>query len=562
MSCTRSIASWALVFVLALALHLPAHAAPRSVQTVDGAWSSLDPGATHPGDRREYAAVYDSRQHRYFMFGGFQWTYPGPGDLLLEVWSLSLDDPTPTWTRIDFTGDQPGERASPQWGYDPARNRLIVFGGYGHHYPGGYNEYLDDVWELKLNGTPQWRELHPSGSPPEGRLAGAAVYDQLRQRFVGFGGTRGLPADTWVLDLHGNPEWVQDSLAGASPPGSYGMTSIYDVFRDQMVIFGGSTSDDYWGVHNDVWELNLADPMSWTKLNPSGTLPVARRSGTAVHDLIRDRMVIFGGWDSQTNNTSSFLGDTWALSFTPDLHWTQLAPSGSLPVGRDAMGAVYDAARDRMVVFGGWAGDHMVGDTWFLDWGLSAPDPTMSGSSQVTPEAASLTWAVQGMSGQRGSVFRRQATSEWTWVASVENGGNGTLSFQDQAVTPGERYGYLLGVPSRRGAVVGGETWVDIPATTTVPPSEPVSFALAPVRPNPVVGRLLVSMSLPGGAPARLDLIDVAGRRQASRAIDAGAGPQTVDFGGTGGFAPGVYFLRLTQAGRMLTQRVVISGRD
>jgi hypothetical protein len=69
-------------------------------------------------------------------------------------------------------------------------------------------------------------------------------------------------------------------------------------------------------------------------------------------------------------------------------------------------------------------------------------------------------------------------------------------------------------------------------------------------------------MSLVGGAPARLDLIDVAGRRQTSRAIDAGTGPQTVDLGRTGGFAPGVYFLRLTQAGRMLTQRVVISGRD
>jgi hypothetical protein len=340
------------------------------------------------------------------------------------------------------------------------------------------------------------------------------------------------------------------------------MTAIYDIFRDRMLTFGGSTSDEYYGVHNDVWELSLSDPLTWTKLAPAGTLPSARRSLTSVHDLIRDRMVIFGGWDSASNDSTSFLGDTWALALAPELRWTQLAPSGPSPVGRDAMAAIYDPLQDRMVVFGGWSGNQMLGDTWFLDWGLSAPDPTMTATSQASPSLASISWGVQHVTGERAAVFRRQAGTPWSSIATVENGGNGTLSYQDHAVTPGGRYGYLLAVPSQRGAVVGGEIWVDVPTSpTTVPPGGPLSFALAPVHPNPVVGRFLVSLSLIEGAPARLDLLDVAGRRRASRSFEA-AGPQTVDLGGASDFAPGVYFLRLTQAGRMLTQRVVISGRD
>lgn len=557
---SRVLAPGALALVLSLWSVPAPHAAPQSTQTLDGTWSSLS-GGPAPGPRREYAAVYDSKQNRYFIFGGFQWTYPGPGDLLLEVWELALDTPTPTWTRIQFNGNQPGERHSPQWGYDPARNRLIVFGGYGHHYPGSYNEYLNDVWELKLNGQPQWEELHPIGTPPEGRLAGAAVYDQLRQRFVGFGGTRGLPTDTWVLDLHGQPEWVQDSLAGASPPGSYGMVGIYDQFRDRMVMFGGSTSDSYWGVHNDVWALDLASPMSWTQLQPSGALPTARRSGTAAHDLIRDRMIIYGGWDSQTNNNSSFLGDTWALSFTPDLHWTQLAPGGPIPVGRDAMGAVYDAGHDRMVLFGGWAGDYMLGDTWFLDWGTPAAEPSMTASAGATPDAASVTWSVVGMNGERAAVYRRDANSEWSLISTVENTGTGTLTFHDATVVPGARYGYLLGIPSRVGAVVGGEAWVDVPTVTSAPPT-PVAFALDPVRPNPVVGRFEVSMSLLGDSPATLELVDVTGRLRASRTLAAGSpGPQTVGLGNASDFAAGVYFLRLRQADRIVSRRVILTGR-
>ena len=111
----------------------------------------------------------------------------------------------------------------------------------------------------------------PHRQAPAGRLAGAAIYDPLRQRFVGFGGTAGLPCDTWELDLSGEPAWSTIPPDVGRPRAGYGMTPIYDPVRDRMVIFGGSTSDDYFGVHNEVWELNLSGLRSGRGSGPAAS---------------------------------------------------------------------------------------------------------------------------------------------------------------------------------------------------------------------------------------------------------------------------------------------------
>src|SRR6185503_6866851 len=143
------------------------------------------PGAgAGPSARRTYAGIYDAPHQRDLVFGGHWGDLFGAYQPFNDVWALSLG-PTPAWTLIPPAGAPPGERHSPQFGYDAARNRLLVFGGYGKHYPGSTNyEYLSDVWQLSLDGTPTWTELFPTGTPPPGRLAGAAVYDDFRQRFV------------------------------------------------------------------------------------------------------------------------------------------------------------------------------------------------------------------------------------------------------------------------------------------------------------------------------------------------------------------------------------------
>jgi len=97
--------------------------------------------------------------------------------------------------------------------------------------------------------------------------------------------------------------------------------------------------------------------------------------------------------------------------------------------------------------------------------------------------------------------------------------------------------------------------------TVGVPDGEaPLAFALEGVRPNPSRGeRLSISFALPGGAPARLELLDVSGRRIAVREVGAlGPGRHVVDLGAGRRLPPGLYLVRLTQGPDARVTRVAV----
>jgi hypothetical protein len=86
----------------------------------------------------------------------------------------------------------------------------------------------------------------------------------------------------------------------------------------------------------------------------------------------------------------------------------------------------------------------------------------------------------------------------------------------------------------------------------------PLAFALHAPEPNPAVaGAFALRFTLPTGEPARVALLDVAGRRVASTDV-VGAGNHIVRFGETTRLAPGVYLARLTQGARSATTRVIV----
>lgn len=524
----------------------------------NGTWTSPSP-APGPGPLREYGAIFDREHQRYLIFFGRSGTQSQDYILFNDVWVLDVSG-TPAWSHIALAGTVPGERHSPQWGYDAARNRVLIFGGYGRHYPTSPYAYLNDVWELSLNGTPHWTELFPSGQTPTGRLQGAAVYDPMRQRFVGFGGTINAPVDTWVLNLQGQASWQPLPIDGARPYGHYGMTSVYDAAKDRMIIFGGSINDTYYGVNNEVWELKLRGLPQWTKLTTSGVPPAARRNGTAVFDPLRNRMVVYGGGVPSASG-DQFLADTWSLDFNSDPPaWSQLLPAGNVPPGRDIMAAAYDAIHDRMIVYGGWSGTNYLDDTQFLDWGGSSDEAQMEAAASATTSAAHLEWDVQGETGTCAAVYRRDAGGPWTALAEATVDASGRVIHDDETVAAGNSYDYMMVVGSERGETFGGATTVAVPSLVAVDPGPSVSFALHRVMPNPTTDRLTVSLALPSSQPATLDLVDVAGRSWLSRDVGAlGAGTHQVDLSIGGGRAPaGLYFLRLAQAGRVATTHVVV----
>jgi len=97
-------------------------------------------------------------------------------------------------------------------------------------------------------------------------------------------------------------------------------------------------------------------------------------------------------------------------------------------------------------------------------------------------------------------------------------------------------------------------------AALVVPDLPPAGarFALERTYPNPAIAALDVVYSLAQSAPASLELVDIAGRRVEQRDLGSQSpGRHLISLGQDSHLAPGIYSLRLTQAGRSVSSKVV-----
>jgi hypothetical protein len=93
-----------------------------------------------------------------------------------------------------------------------------------------------------------------------------------------------------------------------------------------------------------------------------------------------------------------------------------------------------------------------------------------------------------------------------------------------------------------------------------VPGSASWGIQLEPIRPNPTTGQnIVVHFVLPSAAPARLEMMDVAGRIVSTQEVGAlGAGPHAVNLEGARRLQPGMYLVRLSQGVVRKTTRAVV----
>jgi hypothetical protein len=95
----------------------------------------------------------------------------------------------------------------------------------------------------------------------------------------------------------------------------------------------------------------------WREVETVG--PPARWGHVMALDAARDRVLVFGGIGDR-----GFYGDLWALELET-MSWTEIADTGDVPSGRITATAIVDAPRDRMILVGGAPGIEQADDGVF-----------------------------------------------------------------------------------------------------------------------------------------------------------------------------------------------------
>lgn len=294
-------------------------------------WGNRTPSAATSPSPRETAMAYDAYRGRTVLFGGADNT-----TLYDETWEWDGY----AWKQVLPALSKPTARYGHKIVFDAARGHVFMFGG--NDTSGDRN----DAWAW--NGQ-DWTPLVPTlgTTTPPARSHHGMAYDSERRRVVVFGGDGPL-GDTWEWD--GSRWFDRTPLGAANSPSPRNVPAMaYDPIRKVTVLFGGNGlgSGETW-----EWDGNMA---KWTKKSPTVSA-VARFSASMEFDPNRGHVVLFGGTGDGYRN------DLWEYTGTT---WQPILPA-SAPNGHSHPATAYDAARHRLVVFGGNNDGAFLGDTWLF----------------------------------------------------------------------------------------------------------------------------------------------------------------------------------------------------
>ena len=337
-------------------------AGPANATTNALTWSTAPMTGGPTVLRGNHSAIYDSLGRRMIVFGGLDDSL----NVMSDVWSLDLNTlafAANPWTP-EVTG---GITDPPLFGhsaiYDTANNRMIVFGGNDSGFA-----LQNTVYVLNL-ATMAWSQPAVTGTAPSARALHTAIYEAASQSMVVSGGNDGIDelSDVHVLSLPVNPPFVWSTpVLGAGPIKRSQHAAIPDPLRSRMVIFGGFDQDlavDGSVLSNESWTLALGGTATWNQLLFSGT-PTFRRGHTGVYDAANQRMLIFGG---DTTTTPTLTNELWGLRLDVTPTWSILPFPGG-PAARFGHSAVYDSGFNRMIIFSGNDASTIAGynDVWVI----------------------------------------------------------------------------------------------------------------------------------------------------------------------------------------------------
>lgn len=516
-----------------------------------------------PAPRLGEVTLLDARRGRIVMFGD---ATRAPGSAPdATTWALTLADP-PRWEPLPGGPSPVAQQAYPVAVLDEPRDRIVAFGGLT-----AAQALSEGLWEFPLEGSGGWRPLDVPGPGPGPRVFHGAVHDTRRHRMI--------------------------VLAGI-----------------------GTDSTGFLRGMDDVWALTLEPPMRWERLDILGDVELRRRSRFALaYDQARDRLVLHGAVRDNSVETYAVDLSQPTLGWVAlDRHCC--GRDDFVPVRRFGAGVVYDPRRDATVLFGGLRSlsrGPAMDEVWTLTWGEPARevrldpwpnrrDGTVDPDSRgvlplailsepdfdaTTVDVASIRFAEAGVRQDRGR-HRRDRDHGGSGAHDEDHGDHGRpgrhdpphvrerdvdgdgrtdlvvdIEMGEMQVGPRDTVAHLV-AKAPGDLTLRGSAGIRVRAGCRDAAGEaaaPAAASEAAERPALALaaawagrgGSVRVAFSLASGARARLEVIDVAGRRVASRDL-AGlpAGRHEVTLGA--GCAPGVYVVRLEQDGRAVARKAAI----
>ncbi len=231
---------------------------------------------------------------------------------------------------------------------------------------------LSAAFGLLLLATPltaqvTWTQLAPTTAPPA-RTKAQIAHSLVTGNYLLFGGidpTQVYRNDTWTYDPLADA-WTQENPT-TMPPGRIQSDLVFDLLRNRFVMWSGYPGGN--GYVQDLWEWvpgagGPGQSGDWQQIQPApgNVWPQERDHMAMVYDLARGRTLMFGGWNYFAGQLR--YNDLWAWDGT---NWTQITTTNT-PAGRDGHDMVLDTARDQLVVFGGGRWNSVaIGETWTLD---------------------------------------------------------------------------------------------------------------------------------------------------------------------------------------------------
>lgn len=312
-------------------------------------WNQLSPETVPPSRWSAGALIYDSKRDVLTMFGGISDDVPVQND----TWEWDGSN----WTERTAPV-VPGARRNHATAYDSVRERAYVISGLGfNNQPPSFNLFrYDDMWAW--DGE-TWSEIVASPRPAP-RQGSSAVFDELRQEVVLFGGrcSGGTDcSDTWTFD---GTSWTQ-RFPATVPTARESHSLVYDSRRGRVVMFGGSS--DPFTFLDDTWEWDGTD---WNEV-PTASAPPARVGAAAAFDPSTGFTILYGG-----ASPGVVYDDTWVFDGAT---WTALAIPA--PPRRQAVSMAHRPG-DGIILFGGLDSTVLSArinhaDTWRLTSGDTRP---------------------------------------------------------------------------------------------------------------------------------------------------------------------------------------------